>query len=106
MSSRYPVTRLPVGVDIDTLKNILLHRIAKDTKRLDDLQDKYARKTKRSPASSRYPIKRIDEEVNEEGWNLGSKKSKKSKKSQKSKKSKKTKKTKKSRGKRSLKRSA
>lgn len=24
MSSRYPVTRLPVGVDIDTLKNILL----------------------------------------------------------------------------------
>ena len=73
MSSRYPVTRLPVGVDIDTLKNILLHRIAKDTKRLDDLQHKYARKTKRSPASSRYPIKRIDEEVNEEGWNLGSK---------------------------------
>ena len=103
MSSRYPVTRLPVGVDIDTLKTILLQQIAKDKKRLDDLQHKYARKTKLSPVSSRYPIKRIDEEVNEEGWNLGSKKSKRTKKT---KKSKKTKKTKKSRGKRSLKRSA
>lgn len=54
MSSRYPVTRLPAdyGVDIDTLKNFLLRRIAKEKTSLYDLQQKYARKTKRSPASS------------------------------------------------------
>ena len=106
MSNRYPVTRLPLsGVGIDTLINFLHQQIDKENKRLGQLEKKSARRTKRSPASSRYPITRIDEgdERKVSRWKLGSKK-KKSKRTKKSNKTKKSKKTKKSRGKKKSKR--
>jgi len=103
MSNRYPVTRLPLsGVGIDTLINFLHRQIDKEKNRLVQLQQKSARRTKRSPASSRYPITRIDE--GDERWKLGKKKSKKSNKSNKTKKSRGKKKSK--RTKKSLKRRA
>ena len=95
MSNRYPVTRLPLsGVGIDTLINFLHRQIDKEKNRLVQLQQKSARRTKRSPASSRYPITRIDE--GDERWKLGKKKSKKSNKTKKSRGKNKSKRTKKS----------
>ena len=63
MSRRYPITVLPFcDGKLLILKKFLLRQIDKEKRRLQKLEQKSDRKKTRSPASSRHPITRIDEE--------------------------------------------